>query len=714
MPITRSADVARTAHDLTHINRLGVPELGVVFIQVRAGVGNRSKCYRDASSKTAVLAPIDGDDTFHFAPGPQYDQVAWVADPALKDDVQIVYQLHNPQVAIKTAKLEIFPRFADTPIWSRDLDEDERLQGEHTLQFNAQDNWDGKIDAHADYPDQFLTAEHSPYKVRLTITGDGVNTSPTAWTYLHVFVGKLELDYGPKTLLPVQPANLEGGLHTETYDDLIAQGAFPGAGANREVYLKSDIFTNGGGDMLGNQLYTRYETLWGKGPLIPVFCKIWVKSSADADVVAPKALGKLRFLWDWESTSAESATTFTQEAENYLKKKTKPKGLNCHNKRGGKRGGDKAVFPAQAGTVPGALPVNAFPFQVEEIDTKRKWASHSYAWNGGDAGSKTGAMFQPSRTAGDKYKITVYVNQVYDRKKKLKLDTDSTDPLPTPLVLKAESGNFHIWRRVHLRKYVKKSNAVAETITLATVIAFYKTAFLDLKDETGGAIVNVAEPDWNARITAYFNGRSAAMQHMERPGNQYTEGGGGVYLRNRTEYRAAFLLASGGVPGPVDTFMADPSNLMRSDKEYNENAEDTVGSPAALAAFSPEADPGSGCTIFHIDKIHNLPNGLLGYACDLPGGAGNRCGFMLCSTQADHGAGDNIQNTATHEFGHHFFLPHTTDAGEKKNYKAHDSSVTTCIMSYNSPTEFCGLCQLRLRGWDKSALKVKPSANKKT
>ena len=44
----------------------------------------------------------------------------------------------------------------------------------------------------------------------------------------------------------------------------------------------------------------------------------------------------------------------------------------------------------------------------------------------------------------------------------------------------------------------------------------------------------------------------------------------------------------------------------------------------------------------------------------------------------------------------------------------HDKSVTTCIMSYNVPTEFCGFCQLRLRGWSKDELKPVASKNSKT
>ncbi len=322
-------------------------------------------------------------------------------------------------------------------------------------------------------------------------------------------------------------------------------------------------------------------------------------------------------------------------------------------------------------------------------------------------------MFQPSRMAGDRYKVTVYVDQVYDKKKNFKLDVDTDAPLPSPPALKAVTGDYQIWRRVNVRKYVKKSNGVAETINLATVSGEYAKAFLELKDLTGGVIQYVSQADWSSRATAIYQpDPTKPASRIIAPGNQYTLGPGGIYLRTRAEYKQA-LIAEGYSAAVSNTFMNDPTNGMDTPKKYKETA-DTWGMEVVKATFSPEADPGSGCTIFHCYPLHNLNPTLLGWACDVPGGNGNRCGFLLCATNAAHTAPDNIQNTATHEFGHHFFLPHPPDTGEKKNYNAHDSSVKTCIMSYNVPTEFCGFCQLRLRGWSKNALKPAPWRNSKT
>lgn len=777
MPLARTVQTARTAHDKTHLNRLSVPEFGVVEIQVKGAGTSSSKSYRDESSKTPKDPSGKGTDDFHFVPGPQFAEGTWAEDLSLKDDVKIVYTLHNPQNAITEAKLEVFRRFDQTPVWKRDLKDEELLHGETTLKFNNKEEWDGKIDAHADFPDEFLTLEHSPYKFKLTVKGDGVNKAPCAWTYVHVLIGKLELEYGPDEALPVQAANLEGGIHRETFTELKKQGAKPPAKDSKpgvKLLMRSDIFKNNADDMFQNQLHDRFKTLWDKGPQIPVFCKIWLKSSADKNVVAAKALGKTKFLWDWESVSKAHKTSFTADAENYLVKKSKPKGQNCHFARGGKRGeGADAVFPAGGGYGPAAAwQDGSFPFKVEPTPDPRKWAAYSYAWTEGIGGAKTGVLFQPSRMAGDSYQITVHVDQVYDKDKKYSLNTDKDAPLKTPEAIKMASGHYQTWRQVNVRKYVKKSNAVAETINVAKVTQEYEKAYLELKDRTNGNIVYVAQGDWNNRLDNKVATFGTNVIRMKTGEDQYTKGGGAIYLRTRSQYRVAYMKEVGdGIDGlagmtpglksaivaaaegnatnragfvsavngavtthggamsdpekagvksaaeghwdTVNTYMTDPTNKMDTDANYKTLA-DALAKQTIANCFSPETDADSGCTIFHCDQLHNLGSSLLGWAYDVPGGGGNRCGFVLCAKNSDHSDGDNIENTATHEFGHHFFLPHTTDAGEKKNYSAHDSSRKDCIMSYNVPKEFCGFCQLRLRGWSKDALKVSSSGNKKS
>ncbi len=76
-----------------------------------------------------------------------------------------------------------------------------------------------------------------------------------------------------------------------------------------------------------------------------------------------------------------------------------------------------------------------------------------------------------------------------------------------------------------------------------------------------------------------------------------------------------------------------------------------------------------------------------------------------------------MQQTTTHEVGHICFLPHAPTAGGFVD-TLHDNAAhwNNCTMSYNYDRErkFCGLCLLRMRGWDQAGLKKDRASNKKT
>ena len=140
MAINREASVARTAHDKQHVNRLVVPEFGVIEVRVRVSDAKGSKSYLTADADPPRAPGGKGTDDFHFAPGPQLDAGTWAVDPAKHDDVEIWYDLFNPFLAIESAKLELFRRFDKTPFWTRDLKDDELDEGEHILKFGPRRN----------------------------------------------------------------------------------------------------------------------------------------------------------------------------------------------------------------------------------------------------------------------------------------------------------------------------------------------------------------------------------------------------------------------------------------------------------------------------------------------------------------------------------------------------------------------------------------------
>ncbi len=717
MTIQRDAHVARTAHDKTHGNKLAVPSFGVIELRLRAGAKG-SKSHLPAAAATVRAPGGQGSDDFAFAPGPQLDPGTWAVDPARKDEVELWYDLHNPQGAIREAHLELFRRFDAKPFWTRELTGDELLEGEHVLEFGTEKKWNGKIDpAHADFPGDFLTVEHSPYKLRLTVKGDGVTRSPVAWTFFHVLVAKLELEYGPKTILPAAVARK--GDPGKLYDAVIAKGAAPPAsGAAIDVLLESNLF-KAGHSMFDDSLHDEYHAMWDDGPLIPLFAKVWVQDSAGQPVLAPKALGQVKFLWDWESAAAGTGNAFVDAAQDYDKAKTKPKGENCHVKRNGKRGPSGVpVFPAQAGYAPKApLDANVFPFKVEACPKPRTWAAYSYAWDDGAAACKTGVMLQPSRMAGDAVKLAVHVAHDVTRKKTVVLNIADDAPLPVQALLKAQTGSFRIWREVHLVKYVKKTAAVPD-LTIANVQAIYKPAFLQLEDKSGGSSA-MASGTWNTAFTGAVGGLSAAQQDMvDGTVDQHAAGAHGCEFRTLAAWQQAVATRLGITLVAAQNALA--ANGISNAAQYAALC-NNVGSTILESVFNGQLSATEGAHIFHVDGLHNhtaaAASVLRGYALDLPGGDDRHCGYLQLGKTTDYaGAPNDVREmTGAHEFGHHFMLPHTPAAGEKKDYKMHDKAVTNCLMSYNftTPRTLCGFCQLRLRGWPWKQLRVDAAKNRK-
>jgi len=96
--------------------------------------------------------------------------------------------------------------------------------------------------------------------------------------------------------------------------------------------------------------------------------------------------------------------------------------------------------------------------------------------------------------------------------------------------------------------------------------------------------------------------------------------------------------------------------------------------------------------------------GFLGVAIDVADGSRSKCAFLFFVPMLD---------TFVHEIGHHLFMPHAPNAGGFVADR-HDDADANCMMSYNRPRlAFCGLCQLRLRGWSALALKKTAAQNKK-
>ncbi len=721
MKIPRTAFVARSAHDQTHGNRLVVPEYGVIELRVKKADDKTSKSWLPKNS-TPRRTPVDGGvDTFCFAPGTQWTEATWTEDTTKRDAVKLWYHLYNPFSVITEAKLELFRRFDKTPIWERALKDEELFDGEHELEFDRTDgvagktkDWDGKIGPDTtDFPDGYLTTEHSPYKLQLTVKGEGVCRSPVAWTYFHVLIEKLELEWGPDEAVTTDVAK------RKPFVDLKAAAGDPTAGtesAPSEIFLESNLFKRSDTDMTANNMFDLYKTEWGDGPEIAVFAKVWVRDSSGTAVLAPKALGNTRFLWDWESKATKSSNAFVAKAEKYKKKSSKPKGLNCHLRRGGKRGDDTAyVLPARPGyAAADVLTDGTFPFEVTKVDKKRKWAAYSKAWRKGKLAAKTGVLFQPSRMAGDAYKLTVYAaHEIEDKTRTPRLDIEDEAPLKIEKTLKMESGVFSVWRKLHFRRYMTKNGAT--TVSFSGIHDLYKPSFVDVEDLSGG-ITNYPGGEWNGHMTAIYTGWSGFDQYFIDPAtDQHASGQHGIEFRSYAGFKAHVgTFDFTGYAGGLNQFLINEG--VETAAKYAGQCQ-SLALDALIVIFDHKLPADKGVSMFHVDFSMN-PNLIAqlnsytdGLAADFPSGDRNKSAFLWTAPSTQYSAKQGPSATPAHEIGHLMMLPHprysgeNDDANKLNDYDAHDRKVKNCVMSYLANTRaFCGFCQLRLRGWDKSAL----------
>jgi hypothetical protein len=816
----RTVYVARTSHDLQHVNRLVAPEYGIVSLNLVAAGGQSSKCYVPPD---APPPPAGGDDKFHFIP--EYE------------NVEIRYEIKNKFALITGAKLEMFSRFDATPVWSVDLTPlgaDWWSHGKHVIK------WDGRlIQATAEqkgtdggdkgtthdfttlaldqtkdpFSDGYFTLEFPPYKLKLTVTGDpaGRANPVAAWTYWHILIKSIELDVGPEENIPA--AVVDDDRHKMDKDvrtRLIAKGGVPATGGSVEVVLLSNVFKNSLAEMDTNDGFTQYQNLWGKGPQIPLIAKIRLADSADAEVKideTPKgavALGKAKFLWDWEDPDelvdaqqpgAAKPAAFIKNAINYYKDGTDanrsgddhkyPKGDNCHVDRGGKRGpGADPVFPVQAGyAAADSLTAGSCPFKVDLCTQERFWASLSQGWTKGKLKGKTGVIFQPTRMGGDDYIVTVYL--AYDKTAKDKLALDvKTEPLVAPDQIKSKStGKFQMWREVHIARYITKLSTLNGLLpgNLGGVQTDFQKPYVHLEDKMGAdnayaltdhKLASGSAPDYNALLRArlsatgdvLFTGNlatDAAADHASVDSmvlaRSYADFVKAVHKHLNTGVAAASgdiaaLGAENGIseddtaetlgpwdgastlaPDVVARLVATQTWLVNegvdTDIKYGKLLDDllfNVGEPFAgdLQLVSGgksggKAPPGVTTLEFRFTNTvlrDQFDGGQMvrywyGSAIDPTDRERDRCVIMFWLAKVDY---------FSHEFGHHFFLPHAKypTASPPGGYRVnrHDDVDDGCLMSYSQTRPgFCGLCQLRIRGWsaDGAGALDKISANNK-
>ncbi|MBS1834719.1 MAG: hypothetical protein JST65_18520 [Acidobacteria bacterium] len=745
--MSRTVFIARTADDLDQVNRIVIPTFALEDFRVAIGT-KTSKCYLPEGSPDPK-AGKGGADDFHFIPE--------------KETIEIRYQIDDTAGLVTGAKLELFTPFKKDPLWTLDFDKlgaDWWAHGKHIIK------WDGRIVKPAaeqkgtdkdgglehdltkvdldkslkDFPEGYATLEFPPYKFRMTLVSKdhAEHGKPIyGWTYWQILIHGFEFDLGPEETVP----NTGGGdvhernkkLRKKIEDD----GKIPAEGATRKVKLISDIYKTRSSEMGTNAGYTEYNTMWGDGPLIPVLAKIRLKDSNDGEVKLDEsdkgavAVGNAKFLWDFEdpdeNTAAQigggRAKTFVDDAINFKKKKGNdwPKGDNCHKDRGGKRGDNsKFLFPEQAGyDAADSLTDGSFPFEVKKAK-KRKWAVLAKGWSKGKLKGRTGVAFQPSRMAGDDYKLVVYLANEFTKLDEHRLDVDDEE-LKAADTIKKKTGTFQVWRQIHISKYVRKKNSMPDFVAanIGSIRANYEKCYIYV--ESAGIVnAEIAVAGYNdlarKRITDLGNDvvdlavdntadhSSTASAFLVRTFDQF-----------RAAVRAKLVAQHPTLPtGDIDlalTYVLSSEGIDTAQK-YCQAIDDLLKPACKLLADDVRAINGAadGVTVVHFDYPTSIraslgTPGFNGAAISVVGATRNKCCFLLVKSAVD---------TFVHEIGHHLFQAHFGPSPASFVAGQHDAADTACIMTYNRPRpDFCGYCMLRLRGWN-SVLSTTSASNKNT
>lgn len=335
-------------------------------------------------------------------------------------------------------------------------------------------------------------------------------------------------------------------------------------------------------------------------------------------------------------------------------------------------------------------------------------------------------IFQPGRQAGDAYEIQVHFPH-YRAPDSLDLLDDIENKTLNHALRKA-TGTFETWRELHIVAYWRKA-ASQPAIQLGAVADYYKSAYVKLEDKSGGP-----KPfaDYDVSIRASLMGNLADgsarfglnFRTAMTPGDQGVLSEAAVMLLSYDEWTVAFKAARGFTDLQLTTWLT--TNDLLTAAQYNDWLDSEVMEllPPAVEPLLAAAD---GITLFQFNGLWELTTGgkagINGYAMssgDFAGIAADNYakGAYVQSAPPENYAGgkNNVEQTTTHEIGHLLFLPHASTA-PGSDLASHDATGhwNNCTMSYNydKVRKFCGLCLLRLRGWDKTPLSSSMAANKK-
>jgi hypothetical protein len=353
--------------------------------------------------------------------------------------------------------------------------------------------------------------------------------------------------------------------------------------------------------------------------------------------------------------------------------------------------------------------------------------------------------------AGDTYQVNVYLAYDRDKDDYELLDND----VEIDAEIKASSPTLQVWRKLHISRYIRKRNTIADLMAdntaWNTVSNDYSKAYITVEIRSNLQVMeldrNKYNTDLKTEITAK-NNKWLSPAFIDPLADHRVGVCAAVcqsYAAMKTQARSVWIEEQ------FQSYRSNPANVGFSDLQLRQHIT-TQATPPVINNWLTTINLGSqdayvgvlgswisdistkavessaaltnaldGVTIVEFgymdtvfeDMVVNQGlsvGGITGAAISPVGSNANRCCFVgwVKHTQ-----------TLVHEVGHHLCLPHAPFPTGKPPGGAfadfHDQLDVHCHMSYNDPrTYFCGFCLLRLRGWDATALDKDGSKNTKT
>jgi len=244
---------------------------------------------------------------------------------------------------------------------------------------------------------------------------------------------------------------------------------------------------------------------------------------------------------------------------------------------------------------------------------------------------------------------------------------------------------------------------------VATTLA---KAYVDLVDKSGAIVAPMA--GYDGKIRAHLGALSAERQASVKAGDQGTITKGGLLYVSYADFKAAVKTLRGFTDPALAAWLT--ANNVATAARYKVFLE-AIADVVVIKTCNEYFTASDGIKVFHMEPYWEAGGGQKsstgGFAStSFANGSRLRAGYI-------HGVltpPPSIKEIASHEIGHTLFLPHApgTAAGPAA---VHDQVAhwKNCMMSYEFDREmkFCGLCLLRLRGWDHRVLNSDRTLNKK-